>query len=159
VTLAALEPKFWGAWCRGVGRDDLIEALFDAPGSESHAEVEAIFASRTRAQWEQFASEVECCLEPVLALGEVLESDLVRAREMVVELDQPGVDGPVRLLGAPVKFSRTPADTNRLPAPALGKHTEALLLAAGYSREQIDALVRSGAVAGPASGVAGSFLS
>ena len=33
VTLGALEPKFWQAWCRGVERDDLIERQFDPPGS------------------------------------------------------------------------------------------------------------------------------
>ena len=45
VTLGALEPKFWAAWCHGVGRADLIEQQFDAPGLEAHREVEAIFAS------------------------------------------------------------------------------------------------------------------
>jgi alpha-methylacyl-CoA racemase len=159
VTLAALEAKFWAAWCRGVGREDLVEAQFSAPGGDAHAEVEGIFASRTRAQWEQFASEVECCLEPVLELDEALGSELVHAREMVVGLDQPGVEAPVRLLGAPVKLSRTPADTNRLPGPALGEHTQTLLRAAGYCDEQIDALVRSGAVARTATGSPGSFLS
>src|SRR6202022_3635515 len=33
VTLGALEPKFWSAWCRGVGREDLIESQFERPGS------------------------------------------------------------------------------------------------------------------------------
>ena len=28
VTLGALEPKFWQAWCRGIGREDLIEKQF-----------------------------------------------------------------------------------------------------------------------------------
>jgi hypothetical protein len=45
-----------------------------------------------------------------LELDEALESELVRAREMVVELDQPGPRRPVRLLGVPVKLSRTPGD-------------------------------------------------
>src|SRR5215212_651965 len=40
VTLGALEPKFWQAWCRGVGREDLIEKQFERPGTETHAEVE-----------------------------------------------------------------------------------------------------------------------
>ena len=43
VTLGALEPKFWQAWCRGVGREDLIEQQFERPGSDAHAEVEAVF--------------------------------------------------------------------------------------------------------------------
>ena len=32
VTLGALEPKFFQAWCRGVGREDLIEKQFEPPG-------------------------------------------------------------------------------------------------------------------------------
>ena len=32
VTLGALEPKFWQAWCRGVGREDLVERQFEPPG-------------------------------------------------------------------------------------------------------------------------------
>ncbi len=66
VTLGALEPKFWQAWCRGVGREDLIERQFDAPGSETHAEVEGVFMTRTRAEWASFAERHDCCLEPVL---------------------------------------------------------------------------------------------
>jgi alpha-methylacyl-CoA racemase len=106
VTLGALEPKFWQAWCRGVGREDLIEKQFERPGSDAHAEVEALFRERTRDEWQAFASQHDCCLEPVLGLDEALDSELVRAREMVVRIDQPGTDG-VSLLGVPVKLSRT----------------------------------------------------
>ena len=159
VSLGALEPKFWSAWCYGVGREDLLEHQFDAPGSAAHAAVEGIFAERTREDWRRFASEHDCCLEPVLELEEVLDSELVAAREMVVELEQPGAEVPVRLLGAPVKLSRTPADPARGPGPALGEHTDQVLRAAGYSAGEIAALVERGAVAGPAGGsVAGSFL-
>ena len=159
VTLGALEPKFWKAWCEGVGREDLLDRQFEAPGSDAHAEVEAVFRSRTRDEWTAFAGEHDCCLEPVLDLDEVLDSELVRARDMVVELDQPGAQDPVRLLGAAVKLSRTPADTNRRPGPGLGEHTEAVLRDAGYDDDAIAALVEAGAVAGPSSGRAGSFLS
>jgi alpha-methylacyl-CoA racemase len=159
VTLGALEPKFWQAWCRGVGREDLIEQQFARLGSDPHREVEAIFAARTREQWRAFASEHDCCLEPVLELDEALDSELVRAREMVVELDQPGAKRPVRLLGVPVKLSRTPGNPNRAPGPGLGEHTREVLAALGYDARQIDALLESGAAAGMASGGQGSFLS
>jgi crotonobetainyl-CoA:carnitine CoA-transferase CaiB-like acyl-CoA transferase len=158
ITLGALEPKFWHAFCQGVGRDDLRDSAFEKPGSGAHREVEAIFAARTREQWRQFASEHDCCLEPVLDVDEVLESDLVRAREMVVELAQPGAERPVRLLGVPVKLGRTPADPTRAPGPGLGDHTEEVLSAAGFSAEEISALLGSGAVAGPAGAVQGSFM-
>jgi alpha-methylacyl-CoA racemase len=157
VTLGALEPKFWQEFCRGVGRDDLIDKQFEAPGSEAHAEVERIFLARTREQWRAFASEHDCCLEPVMELDEALDSDLVCARDMVVELDQPGA-GAVRQLGPPVKLSRTPASA-RSPGPVLGEHTDEVLAAAGFSEDQIAALKESGAVAGPAADPQGSFLS
>ncbi|GAC1321974.1 MAG: CaiB/BaiF CoA-transferase family protein [Thermoleophilaceae bacterium] len=156
VTLGALEPKFWQAWCRGVGREELIERQFEPPGSETHASVEAIFAERSRAEWERFAAEHDCCLEPVLGLDEALASELVATRGMVTRLEQPGA-GEVRLIGAPVKLSRTPAETG-IPAPSLGEHTEAVLADLGYSAERIAALSESGAIAGPASGGGGSFL-
>ena len=152
VTLGALEPKFWGAFCRGIAREDLIEYQFQPPGSDAHLEVERIFAEHTRDEWLEFASINDCCLEPVLELDEVLASELVRERDMVVELDQPGAQQPVRLLGTPVKLSRTPADPVRAPGPALGEHTEQALRAVGYSTEEIALMVATGAVAGPAEG-------
>ena len=99
VSLGALEPKFWQAFCRGVQREDLIPRQFEGPGSEAHGAVQEIFAARTRADWEQFAREHDCCLEPVLELDEALSSELVREREMVVEIEQPGAAQPVRQLG------------------------------------------------------------
>jgi alpha-methylacyl-CoA racemase len=150
VSLGALEPKFWAAWCRGVDREDLVAKQFERPGSDAHAQVQEIFRARTRTQWEAFAREHDCCLEPVLELDEALSSELVRSREMVVELDQPGAQRPVRQLGIPVKLGRTPGDHQQLPGPALGEHTEEVLLAAGYAPEQVAELLDSGAAAGPA---------
>jgi crotonobetainyl-CoA:carnitine CoA-transferase CaiB-like acyl-CoA transferase len=93
----------------------------------------------------------------VLDLDEALDSALVRAREMVVELDQPGAEKPVRQLGVPVKLSRTPGGVHA-PGPALGEHTHEVLAALGFSGEQVAALEESGAVAGRAVDVTGSFL-
>jgi crotonobetainyl-CoA:carnitine CoA-transferase CaiB-like acyl-CoA transferase len=148
MALGAVEPKFWQAFCAAVGREDLFGAQFDTPGSQAHATVTEIFAGRTRAQWQQFASEHECCLEPVLGIDEALASDLVRAREMVVEVPQPGASAPIRQLGAPVKLTRTPAQPVRWPAPALGEHTHEVAAELGYSDDRIAALKRAGAIAG-----------
>jgi alpha-methylacyl-CoA racemase len=156
VSLGALEPKFWQAWCRGVGHEELVASQFERPGSQAHAQVCEIFAARTRAQWEAFAREHDCCLEPILELDEALSSELVREREMVVELEQPGAERPVRQLGIPVKLGRTPGEHARLPGPELGEHTEEVLLAVGYTREQVAELLDSGAAAGAArAGAAG----
>ena len=136
VAFGALEPKFWRAWCEGAGRPDLLERQFDAVGSDTHREAEAVFAERTRAEWEAFNDEHDCCLEPVLVLDEALASDLVRARGMVVQ---------DKLLGTPVKLSRTPAEPTAA-GPERGADTDAVLAEAGYGAEQIAALRESGAV-------------
>jgi alpha-methylacyl-CoA racemase len=149
VTCGALEPKFWAAFCGGVDRPDLIDVQFEAPDSDAWREVAAVFRSRTRNEWKAFNDEHDCCIEPVLDVDEALDSELVRARRMVVEMEQPGL-GTVRQLGAPVKMSRTPADPTR-PAPAFGEHTEEVLREAGYSAEEVGAMLESGAAAGPTS--------
>jgi crotonobetainyl-CoA:carnitine CoA-transferase CaiB-like acyl-CoA transferase len=115
-----------------------------------------VFLERTREEWRQFASEHDCCLEPVLDLDEALDSELVRAREMVVELDQPGTDG-VKQVGIPVKFSRTPGGPQG-PAPALGADTEDVLRDAGFTDDEIAGLMDAGAAAGPTADATGSFL-
>jgi alpha-methylacyl-CoA racemase len=158
VTLGALEPKFWQAWCRGVGREELIAMQFERPGSDAHTQVREIFKGRTRDEWEAFARKHDCCLEPVLELDEALSSELVREREMVVELEQPGAEQPIRQLGIPVKLTRTPGEHARLPGPALGEHTEEVLLAAGYTPEQVAELLSSGAAAGAAEVNAGAVF-
>ena len=160
VTMGALEPKFFAAFCRGVGREELVAHQFDPPGSAAHVQLQGVFMERTRAQWAAFAGEHDCCLEPVLELEEALDSELVRERGMVVEIEQPGAAAPVRLLGPPVKLSRTPADPHRRPAPGLGEDTEAELAAAGLSHEEVARLLAAGAAAGlPAADTpSGSFL-
>jgi alpha-methylacyl-CoA racemase len=155
VSLGALEPKFWTNWCNGVGRPDLVEKQFEPPGSKVHEEVQGIFKDRSRDDWQRFASDYDCCLEPVLDLDEALESELVQAREMVVELDQPGTDG-VKQLGVPVKLSRTPGGPDA-PGPVLGEHTREVLAGLGYSESDVGELEESGAVAGPAAEAHGSF--
>jgi alpha-methylacyl-CoA racemase len=147
VSCGALEPKFWRAFCHAVGREDLVEQQFAAPGTEGRKAVAEVFRGRTRDEWAGFNERHDCCIEPILDLDEALASELVGAREMVIEVDQPEI-GPVRLLGHPVKLSRTPADPSR-PAPALGEHTEQVLAEAGLKADAIARLLASGAVAGP----------
>lgn len=146
VALGALEEKFWRAFCAGVEREDLLPRQFDPPGSDAHRQLEQIFAARTRAQWEQFAARHDCCLEVVRELDEALAGEQVAAREMVVEVAQPGASGPVRALGVPVKLSRTPGRHDRLPAPAPGEHTRELLAEAGYEEARIEELIAAGAL-------------
>jgi alpha-methylacyl-CoA racemase len=156
VTMGALEPQFWARFCAGVGREDLVAKQFERNGSDAWAEIAEIFRSRTRAEWKEFNDEHDAMIEPVLDLDEALDSELVQARDMLVEWDQPEL-GPVRQLGPPVKFSRTPGAVHR-PAPAFGEHTREVLAEAGFAEHEIETLIESGAAAAQTAGEQQPFL-
>ena len=147
VSCGALEPKFWRAFCDGVGRPDLVDQQFAPPGSDGWRQVADVFRSRTAAEWAAFNDEHDAMIEPILDLDEALDSELVRRREMLTEIEQPEI-GTVRQLGMPVKLGRTPGDATR-PAPALGEHTDEVLRQAGFDDHEVTALIDSGAAAGP----------
>ncbi|MDW4499119.1 CoA transferase [Sulfitobacter sp. D35] len=64
---------------------------------------------------------------PIHDVAEALGSDQARARGAVIEVPAAGMrDGAVRLLGNPLKLSRTPV-TYRRPPPRFGQDTKAVL--------------------------------
>jgi crotonobetainyl-CoA:carnitine CoA-transferase CaiB-like acyl-CoA transferase len=122
VALGALEERFWDAWCRGVDREDLLGSRYEPTGSPTHAAVAEVFAARTCAEWDAFGLRHDCCLNAVVGLREALGSEQVRAREMVIETEQPGIAEPIRTMGSPLRLSGTPVDPARRSAPALDEH-------------------------------------
>lgn len=81
---------------------------------------------------------------PVLSIAQMHAHEQTIARDMVVST-QHRVAGEVKTIGAPVKFHGTPGGVKRA-APVLGQHSREVLAGAGYSGEEIDALIASGAV-------------
>ena len=140
VALGALEPKFWRAFCEGAGIPVDDEALTPGPHQPAmHARLEAIFASRTRADWEAFAREHDCCLEPVLAPREVPGDAQARARGLFFEVDSPW--GRLAQLRTPL----APRDATPAPPPRAGEHTDEILREAGLDDAAIAALRAEGA--------------
>ena len=146
MSLGALEPKFWVNFCKAVGREDLIEQhLFYPPQDDPvRAEVEAIFKTKTMDEWTAILTEADCCAAPVLTLKEAMESELMTAREMVVEVDNPA-DERLPQFACPVKMSGLDFTVDR-PAPLHGEHTVELLAEVGYSDEDIGNLRTAGVI-------------
>ena len=146
ISVGALEPAFFANLCKAIGRDDLMgfEWRLDKWDELSTGFAE-IFLTKTRDEWWEILQQSETCAAPVLDVNEVFNDPHVKEREMILELEHPKL-GKVKQVGIPVKFSDTPCKVRSF-APALGQHTDEILLEAGYSQQQINALRESGAVA------------
>jgi crotonobetainyl-CoA:carnitine CoA-transferase CaiB-like acyl-CoA transferase len=108
------------------------------------AAMDAVLATRTRAEWIEAFDAAGVPVGPVHSIGEALEHPQTRARGMVVELDHPQA-GRTKALGSPLHFSATPACVTR-PAPQLGEHTREVLREYDYTDAEIDALIAAGVV-------------
>lgn len=67
LSVAALEPRFWEAFCDAIGRPDLKPRQAD---TSAVPEVAGVLGPRTRAQWMDHFGDRDVCVEPVLTLEE-----------------------------------------------------------------------------------------
>jgi crotonobetainyl-CoA:carnitine CoA-transferase CaiB-like acyl-CoA transferase len=140
VTLGALEPKFWMAFCTGAGIDVDPTALLPGPHQVALKDkLRGVFASRTRAEWQAFGREHDCCLEPVLEPGELRDDEHLQARGMFFDMDSPW--GRIAQLRTPL----AQRGATYAPPPKQGEHTDAVLREAGLDDAAIAAMRAEGA--------------
>jgi len=125
LAVGALEPKFFQAVCSVLERPDLFDGAYDTGGGSARvrAELEQIFATKTRAEWLEKFAAADACVEPVNEGDEVLSDPQLLARGMFE-------NGQLR---TPVNLGPLPA---RAP-PELGQHTAEVLAEAGFSEAEI----------------------
>ena len=94
---------------------------------ELHGILDAALASDTQENWIIRLNRAGVPTGKIQTLKDVFEDPQIKAQEMSIDVPH-GDRGDVRMLGFPVKLSRTPCEV-RLPAPELGEHTEQVLSA------------------------------
>lgn len=109
LSVGALEPNFFHRLCAALGRLDLLEGAYDLGAGTRHArrELDAIFASKTQAEWLAFLGPHDVCVEPVHEGDEVFSDPQLVARGVFdaqhLRLPLGGRDvavHPARILGA-----------------------------------------------------------
>jgi crotonobetainyl-CoA:carnitine CoA-transferase CaiB-like acyl-CoA transferase len=102
------------------------------------------FTTKPAAEWVDLFRRRDLLIEVVRDYGEIGSDPQVLENAMLDTLDHPG-HGPLQMVAAGVNLSATPS-TIRTPAPEFGQHTEEVLLEAGYSWEEIEALRGAAAI-------------
>ncbi|WP_374942052.1 CaiB/BaiF CoA transferase family protein [Sphingomonas sp.] len=136
VAIGSIEPQFYGALRAklGLAEDPAFDAQFDRGGWPAlKAKLAALFATRTRAAWEDTFADADLCFAPVLTFAEAPVHPHAVARGSFAA---PG--GVVQPAPAPL-FSATPARAPETPRPPGGDAAE-LLRSIGYDDARIAAL-------------------
>lgn len=141
MAVAPLEEKFWYVFCDTLGRPDwkARHGLRGAAAAELRGELEALFATRTQAQWSDLFAAADCCVTPVLDTAEALAHPQFVARGMAVQADG------VTQCAPPLKMSDWRFAVER-GAPAPGEHGDQILREAGYAEAEIAALRKAAIV-------------
>ena len=128
----AQDPRFKDNSARIINRELLATTL--APE----------FRKRTRAEWLPALEAARVPAGPVFDVLEMQADPQTLARDMVVEAEHSRL-GPVKTLGAPVKFSETPSSVRR-SAPVFGEHTREVMREYGFAEAEIAEMANAGAV-------------
>jgi alpha-methylacyl-CoA racemase len=146
ITLAALEPKFWHAFCTRIGHLELLP--FHTPvGPEERKQaiaiLQSIFKTRTRDEWLAELADLDACVGPVYSLEEALSDPHAQARG-VAHLSAIAGETLGTLRPLPRLSDTSPEE--RYQPPQLGEHSAAILSELGYSQEEIAAFRARGII-------------
>jgi alpha-methylacyl-CoA racemase len=141
ISLGSIEPQFYAALLEKLGDDAKhFENQFDMENWPAMKErMTAIIKRKTRDEWDEMFEGVDVCYAPVLSMSEVRHHPHHQARGTFVD------DGEVWQPAPAPRFSRTGAEI-RHAAASIGEHSEEILREFGFSQEQIEARIASGAV-------------
>ncbi|MEZ4360982.1 MAG: CaiB/BaiF CoA-transferase family protein [Kofleriaceae bacterium] len=136
LSVGALEPKFYLAFNRALGRRQDLAELAGSPAQQeaTRAEIAAILAERTLAEWLEVLAEHDCCCEPVLEMHELAAHPLHQARGVFFPMSGGDGVGELTAVRTPLGAPRDPS-----PPPRLGQHSREVLEAYGLSADEIDA--------------------
>ena len=137
IALGALEKKFWDNFCRVIERPDLSEGDHQLPERQDYlkSELAQTFAGKDAAAWELRLAGRDTCCEILKTMAEVQVSPHFKERKM--------------FYSAAVGDGKTLTQTNTAvmideqkplahdSAPALGQHTDEILLDLGLSAAEI----------------------
>ena len=155
VLAGAGSEDMWRRCCDALGAAHLVDepryvdnAARVANRDRLTADIEAITSRHTVDHWLAVMEAAGVPADRINDLADVLSGAQVEALGAVQTLDHPRA-GPYPVIGPPLRVDERPLPIPA-PAPDLGADTRSVLLEAGLSKDEVHALIQSGAASEPA---------
>ncbi|MBC5762968.1 CaiB/BaiF CoA transferase family protein [Ramlibacter albus] len=144
--------RHWKSFCKLIGRPDMLQdprflRMSDRTRNidDLYAFVAEVIATRTTDEWIDALSAADIPVAPMHTPDSLMEDPHLADVGMFEWIDHPS-EGRIRQMNVPGRWSRTSPSIRR-HAPLLGENTREVLVEAGYSPQEIDRMLRSGAAA------------
>lgn len=153
-TIGAATEKLWVAFCRALGLETLLAdpRYGDMNQRHQHREtligsIEALTVTRPTEHWLGLLGAAGVPCAPIEDYGQVFQDAHLLARNYFWDAPHPTL-APVRQLGSPMRFSRTPVRRDHA-GPRLGEDSGEVLAELGYEANDIERLRARGVVGMP----------
>lgn len=111
-----------------------------------NSKLEKIFIKKTTEQWKEILDRNSIPCTPIASMEDVVNNPQLTFRNMLVKIDDPAA-GDITIAGNPVKMDSIKENSIRKKAPALGEHTESILMEfSRYSKDKIRDLRAAGVI-------------
>ena len=152
INLGVANDDLWQRFCKAAERPDLatdpryLEAADRVRNRDELVPlVRSLIRERTRDEWMARLDKAGVPAGAIRTVGEVCESDLLKARDMIAEMKHASA-GAVKAVKNAVHLSGTPLDSYTAP-PQLGQHTRVVLTGLlGYSAAEVEKLTQDGVI-------------
>ena len=150
LSLTADERR-WEPLAAALGRKDLVtdprfatQAARRANARALTAILDEIFAARDWPEWRPILEATAVAFGVVATLDDIPKDPQMLASAALIPLDDPTA-GATLTVNSPISISGQDKVPPRMP-PGIGEHTVSVLREAGFPEQEIDLLLRSGAI-------------
>ena len=151
IMIAAYHDDRWHAFCEVLGNTAMAgrPEFANIPQRVANRdllmqEVSKLLSAHTTAEWQSRLEAADIICGPIADYREVMASPQLAHNGVIVEMQHPKA-GKVRMPGASLG-DRAAQSRVHLPPPMIGEHSRAVLTDFGFSTEEINLHVASGAV-------------
>jgi len=152
LILAVGNDKLWKAFCKATNKEEWLDDHDFATNDKrnlSHNRLKPmlddLMSEKTTSEWMDLLTAAHVPASPINTMADLFADPQVAARNMLVEVNQPGL-GQMKVAGNPIKLSTVDAEDEipANPAPSIGQHTEEILKTyLGFDNKRINEYLKT----------------